>query len=105
MRPTFRVRARYPRLWRHTALAGAAVLGCAGLATAVSGPGYATTVAAAGKLMVAPKSFAVAQGTSEVFGVSLSAAPAANVTVSVTRASGNSGLTVSAGASLTFTPS
>jgi hypothetical protein len=37
--------------------------------------------------------------------VSLSAAPAANVTVTVARASGNTGLSVTAGGSLTFTPS
>jgi cellulose 1,4-beta-cellobiosidase len=36
--------------------------------------------------------------------VSLSSAPSANVTVSVTRTSGNTGLSVTAGSSLTFTP-
>jgi cellulose 1,4-beta-cellobiosidase len=46
----------------------------------------------------------VAQGTSEVFGVDLSAAPAASVTVAVA-ASGNAGETISSGASLTFTTS
>jgi endoglucanase len=46
----------------------------------------------------------VMQGFTDSFGVALSAAPTANVTVSVARASGNSGLTVGAGATLTFTP-
>ena len=114
MRPTFRIRAgrSWPR--RTAAVAAAASLGCAAVAAAAaSAPGYAgaataraaTTAAAAGRLMVAPKSFSVAQGTREVFGVSLSSAPSANVTVSVSRSSGNSGLTVGSGASLTFTPS
>jgi cellulose 1,4-beta-cellobiosidase len=113
MRPTFigALRSRP----RHTAaVAAAALIGSAAVAAAAaSAPGYAsaaaarsaTATAAAGQLMVAPKSFPVAQGTSEVFGVSLSTAPSANVTVSVSRSSGNSGLTVGSGASLTFTPS
>ena len=46
----------------------------------------------------------VMQGFTDGFGVALSAAPAANVTVAVSRSSGNSGLTVGSGASLTFTP-
>jgi cellulose 1,4-beta-cellobiosidase len=85
----------------------AASLGCAGLATgAASVPGYAATAArAAASLVVAPHRFAVARGTSEVFGVSLSTAPSADVTVTVRRTSGNSGLTISAGATLTFTTS
>ncbi len=46
----------------------------------------------------------VMQGFTDSFGVALSQAPAANVTVAVARSSGNSGLSVGAGASLTFTP-
>jgi len=46
----------------------------------------------------------VMQGFTDSFGVALSAPPAANVTVAVGRTSGNSGLTVGGGASLTFTP-
>ncbi|HEV2345273.1 MAG TPA: cellulase family glycosylhydrolase [Actinocrinis sp.] len=47
----------------------------------------------------------VMQGFTDTYGVALSAAPTANVTVSVARSSGNSGLTVgSTSASLTFTP-
>src|SRR5215469_3110577 len=102
-RTTFRFMARRPRLRRSAAVLAAASLGCAGLATsAASAPGFA---ASTGSLMVAPHSFSVAQGTSEVFGVSLSAAPSANVTVTVRRSAGNTGLTVSAGPTLTFTPS
>jgi hypothetical protein len=46
----------------------------------------------------------VMQGFSDSFGVALSQAPTANVTVSVARSSGDSGLSVGSGASLTFTP-
>jgi cellulose 1,4-beta-cellobiosidase len=62
-----------------------------------------TSANATGNLLVGPATFSVAQGTSDVFGVSLSAAPAATVTVAVGRTSGNSGLAVSTGATLTFT--
>jgi hypothetical protein len=54
-------------------------------------------------LMVAPASQTITQGTTGTAGISLSSAPASNVTVSVARTSGNTGLTV-APASLTFTP-
>jgi len=64
-----------------------------------------TSTSATGSLLVDPATFSVAQGTSEVFGVSLSAAPSASVTVAVGRTSGNTGLAISAGASLTFTTS
>ena len=50
-------------------------------------------------------SLSVAQGSAATFGLSLSAAPTSNVTVSVARASGNTGLSVTSGGSLTFTPS
>ncbi len=46
----------------------------------------------------------VMQGFTGSFGVALSAVPAATVTVSVARSTGSTGLSVSAGASLTFTP-
>jgi len=58
-----------------------------------------------GTLLVNPASFSVAQGTSDVFGVSLSSAPSGNVSVTVGRTAGNSGLAVSAGTTLTFTTS
>jgi len=47
----------------------------------------------------------VMQGFTDTFGVALSQAPSANVTVAVARSSGNSGLIVGPGATLTFTPS
>ncbi|HKS99801.1 MAG TPA: cellulase family glycosylhydrolase [Rugosimonospora sp.] len=46
----------------------------------------------------------VMQGFTATAGVALSAAPSASVTVAVSRTSGNSDLSVSTGASLTFTP-
>jgi cellulose 1,4-beta-cellobiosidase len=78
-----------------------------------SGSGYTsaavavteTSTSTTGSLLVDPATFSVAQGTSEVFGVSLSSAPTASVTVAVGRTSGNTGLAISAGASLTFTTS
>ncbi|HEX6519595.1 MAG TPA: cellulase family glycosylhydrolase [Streptosporangiaceae bacterium] len=58
-----------------------------------------------GSVVVNPATSSVAQGSTGTVGVSLSTAPTANVTVSVTRTSGNNGLSVTAGGSLTFTPS
>ena len=56
-------------------------------------------------LQADPGTFSVAQGTSEVFGVSLSEAPTSSITVSVANTAGNSGLSVSAGSSITLTSS
>ena len=56
-------------------------------------------------LMVTPASQTITQGTTGTVGISLSSAPSSNVTVSVARTSGNTGLSVTAGSSLTFTPS
>ena len=64
-----------------------------------------TSSSATGTLLVNPASFSVAQGTNDVFGVSLSSAPSGNVSVTVGRTAGNSGLAVSAGTALTFTTS
>jgi cellulose 1,4-beta-cellobiosidase len=77
-----------------------------------SGTGYtaatvtATETPSSGNvsLIVSPASQAITQGTSGTVGVSLSSAPSSNVTVSVARTSGNTGLSVTAGSSLTFTP-
>jgi len=55
-------------------------------------------------LMVTPASQTITQGTAGTVGVSLSSAPSSNVTVTVARTSGNTGLSVTAGSSLTFTP-
>ena len=52
-----------------------------------------------------PTSSSVAQGKTGTFAVSLSSAPSSNVTLTTTRASGNTGLSVTGGGSLTFTPS
>jgi hypothetical protein len=52
-----------------------------------------------------PTQLGVRQGESGTYEISLSKQPSANVTVTTARESGNTGLTVSGGASLTFTPS
>ena len=49
-----------------------------------------------------PASFQVGQGQTEVFGVSLNQAPSAGIPVTVAATSGNSGLTVSSGSSITL---
>jgi endoglucanase len=55
-------------------------------------------------IVTSSASMPVMQGFTGSFGVALSAAPTANVTVAASLASGNSGLSVSSGATLTFTP-
>ncbi|MBV9447701.1 MAG: cellulase family glycosylhydrolase [Streptosporangiaceae bacterium] len=55
-------------------------------------------------VVASPASLPVTQGSTGSVGIALSAAPTSNVTVAVSRTSGNSGLSVSAGGSLTFTP-
>ena len=54
-------------------------------------------------LVANPASLTIQQGSSGTFGVTLSAAPSANVTVTVTQ-SGDPDLTITSGATLTFTP-
>ncbi|OAR26260.1 cellulose 1,4-beta-cellobiosidase [Streptomyces sp. ERV7] len=56
-------------------------------------------------VVASPGQLSVQQGKSATFGVKLSTQPTANVTVSVARASGNTGLSLTSGASLLFTPS
>ncbi len=56
-----------------------------------------------GSIVASTASLSVTQGSSGTVGLSLSAAPSANVTLTTTRASGNSGLSVTGGGSLTFT--
>ncbi|MEV8319794.1 glycoside hydrolase family 48 protein [Streptomyces sp. NPDC059900] len=63
------------------------------------------TVAAGPALVATPSQLGVQQGKSGTFDVKLSTQPASNVTVTTARTSGNAGLSVSSGASLTFTPS
>jgi len=78
-----------------------------------SGGGYTSAVVTATEvapttgtpsLLVTPASQNITQGGTGTVGISLSSAPSANVTVSVARTSGNTGLSVTAGSSLTFTP-
>ncbi|MGW6056800.1 glycoside hydrolase family 48 protein [Streptomyces sp. NPDC055189] len=63
------------------------------------------TVAAGPALVATPSQLGVQQGKSGTFDVKLSTQPASNVTVATARTSGNTGLSVSSGASLIFTPS
>jgi cellulose 1,4-beta-cellobiosidase len=76
-----------------------------------SGTGYTSATVSATEvpgttvnIMVSPASQNITQGLTGTVGVSLSAAPSANVTVSIARTSGNTGLSASP-TSLTFTPS
>ncbi|HXL96197.1 MAG TPA: glycoside hydrolase family 6 protein [Streptosporangiaceae bacterium] len=52
-------------------------------------------------LQANPSTFSVAQGKTEVFGVSLNESPTASIPVTVAETSGNSGLSVSSGSSIT----
>ena len=58
-----------------------------------------------GSIVASTSALSVAQGATGTVGISLSAAPAANVTVTTSFTSGNNGLSVTGGGSLTFTPS
>ncbi|WP_282202872.1 glycoside hydrolase family 48 protein [Kitasatospora fiedleri] len=62
------------------------------------------TVAAGPAISATPLTLSVNQGKTGSFAVKLSSRPSANVTVTTTRTSGNTGLSVSSGATLTFTP-
>ncbi|MFH9002722.1 glycoside hydrolase family 48 protein [Streptomyces afghaniensis] len=62
------------------------------------------TVAAGPTVVASPLQLGVQSGKSGTYEVKLSKQPASNVTVTSARASGNSGLSVTGGASLTFTP-
>ncbi|MEV7983515.1 glycoside hydrolase family 48 protein, partial [Streptomyces sp. NPDC086519] len=63
------------------------------------------TVSSGPAVVASPTQLGIEQGATGTFGVSLSKQPSASVTVSVARTAGNTGLSVSAGSSLTFTPS
>ncbi|MGR6973808.1 glycoside hydrolase family 48 protein [Streptomyces cynarae] len=63
------------------------------------------TVASGPAVVASPAQLGVQQGRTGTFGVTLSKQPSANVTVSVARTGGNTGLSVTGGSSLTFTPS
>ncbi len=62
------------------------------------------TTSTAQNAIVQPTAVNVLEGSSAVFTVRLASAPASNVTVTTTRLSGGTDLSVSNGASLTFTP-
>ncbi|NJP41959.1 glycoside hydrolase family 48 protein [Actinacidiphila epipremni] len=61
-------------------------------------------VATGPAIVASPTTLSVQQGKTGTFGVKLSSAPTANVTVAVARTAGNTSLSVQSGASLTFTP-
>ncbi|WAX76877.1 glycoside hydrolase family 48 protein [Streptomyces sp. KMM 9044] len=63
------------------------------------------TVASGPVVVATPSQLGVRQGESGTYEVKLSTRPSANTTVTTTRASGNPGLSVTAGGSLTFTRS
>ncbi|MFE1311226.1 glycoside hydrolase family 48 protein [Streptomyces sp. NPDC058755] len=63
------------------------------------------TVASGPAVVASPTQLGIQQGRTGSFSVKLSTQPSANVTVSVARTDGNTGLSVTAGSSLTFTPS
>ncbi|MGY3205265.1 glycoside hydrolase family 48 protein [Streptomyces sp. TE5632] len=73
-------------------------------ASATSTP-VGITVASGPAVVATPSQLGVQQGKSGTYEVKLSTRPSANTTVTTTRASGNSGLSVTGGGSLTFTPS
>ncbi|MFE1911222.1 glycoside hydrolase family 48 protein [Streptomyces anandii] len=72
-------------------------------ASAESAP-VGITVAAGPAVVASPAQLGVQQGKSGDFEVKLATRPSANVTVGVARTDGNTGLTVTSGSSLTFTP-
>ncbi|MFE1287871.1 glycoside hydrolase family 48 protein [Streptomyces sp. NPDC058751] len=73
-------------------------------ASAASTP-VGITVASGPAIVASPTQLGVQQGKSGTFTVKLSTQPSANVTVAVARTDGNTGLSVTGGSSLTFTPS
>ncbi|GGS95446.1 glycoside hydrolase family 48 protein [Streptomyces cinerochromogenes] len=73
-------------------------------ASAASTP-VGITVASGPAVVASPGQLGVQQGKSGTFAVKLSTQPSANVTVSTARTDGNTGLSVTGGSSLTFTPS
>jgi endoglucanase len=65
---------------------------------------WTITAAATQSIKTSATSLSVNQSGTGTVGVSLAVAPSANVTVTTTRTSGNTGLSVSGGGTLTFTP-
>ncbi|MEW2255953.1 glycoside hydrolase family 48 protein [Streptomyces sp. NPDC047869] len=62
------------------------------------------TVSSGPAVVASPTQLGVQQGKTGTFDVKLSTQPSANVTVGVARTDGNTGLSVTGGSSLTFTP-
>ncbi len=56
-------------------------------------------------LQANPATFSVAQGQTEVFGVSLNESPSSSIAVTVAETSGNTGLSISSGSSITLSSS
>ncbi|MFD0318330.1 glycoside hydrolase family 48 protein [Streptomyces flavalbus] len=75
-------------------------LGASGESTPVG-----VTVASGPAVVASPSQLPVRQGESGTYEVKLSTQPSANVTVTTARTGGNTGLSVTGGATLTFTPS
>ncbi|WP_406334458.1 glycoside hydrolase family 48 protein [Streptomyces sp. NBC_00203] len=73
-------------------------------ASAASTP-VGITVASGPAVVASPTQLGVQQGKTGTFDLKLSTQPSANVTVSTARTDGNTGLSVTGGSSLTFTPS
>jgi hypothetical protein len=87
--------------WPTILVALTTMAGAAAGASTVS-LGLATGI---GALVANPRSLNVQKGGQCTVGISLPAAPLGNVTVTTTATSGNSGLSVTAGKTLTYTPS
>jgi endoglucanase len=66
---------------------------------------WTINAAATQSIKTSAAALSVNQSSSGTVGVSLAIAPSSNVTVTTTRTSGNTGLSVSGGSTLTFTPS
>ncbi|MEV4744868.1 glycoside hydrolase family 48 protein [Streptosporangium sp. NPDC049248] len=75
----------------------------AGAVTTSTPVGITVTADSAAAVLATPSTIAVPEGGTADFSVKLSKAPTSNVTVTTARTSGDTDLTVSSGASLTFT--
>ncbi|MER6790122.1 cellulose binding domain-containing protein, partial [Streptomyces sp. NPDC000658] len=75
------------------------------LGASASSTPVGVTVASGPAVVASSSQLAVQQGKTGTYSVKLSTQPSANVTVTTARTTGNTGLTVTGGASLTFTPS
>ncbi|MFC6557839.1 glycoside hydrolase family 48 protein, partial [Nonomuraea cavernae] len=87
----------------HTAQARAVDDGNPALTTTTPTTSFTVTGSTQQALVVAPTALTVPEGSSAPFSVRLAAQPTANVTVTSTAGSGDTNLTITSGASLTFT--